>query len=52
MKKKLYKWIWKKLYRKVLNIEKIYRNNGIMETVNDCIRLENLLHYLRDDIVK
>lgn len=51
MRKLLYRWIWKKIYRRVLKIERYCIKQGDMETANDCIRLENLMNYFKDEII-
>ena len=51
MSKLLYRWMWKKIYIRVLNIEKYYFCRGDMDTTNDCIRLENLMNYFKDEII-
>lgn len=51
MKRKFYMWIWKKIYLKVCNIEQKYFTSGNLETSNDCIRLENLLNYFKEEII-
>ena len=40
------------VYNSILQIEKQYSNKKRIETVNDCIRLENLLQYFKDDILE
>lgn len=51
MSKLLYRWMWEKIYRKVLCIERQYFIKGNMDTANDCIRLENLMNYFKDEII-
>lgn len=51
MRRKLYKWIWNRLYYKVVQIEQNYYRSGKSATVKDCIRLENLLNYFKDNII-
>lgn len=51
MKRLFYRWIWKKIYFRILNIEQKYYRNGNMQTSNDCIRLENLMNYFKSEII-
>lgn len=51
MRKHFYSWIFKKLYHRILNIEQKYFREGNMETSNDCIRLQNLLNYFKEEII-
>lgn len=51
MRKLLYRWMWKKIYMRVLCIEQKYYRKGYMEESNDCIRLENLMNYFKDEII-
>lgn len=41
---------WKIIYNKVCNLEKEYATKGNMASVNDCIRLENLLQYFKEEL--
>lgn len=41
---------WKIIYDKVLELEKEYAMSGAIENVNDCIRLENLLQYFKEEL--
>lgn len=49
-RKKVGKDAFKTVYNKVLNIEQNYFYSGNKEASNDCIRLENLLNYFKDEI--
>ena len=51
MRKLLYRWMWKKIYRRVLKIERYCVKQGDMETASDCIRLANLMNYFKDEII-
>ena len=51
MRKLLYRWMWKKIYRRVVSIEQQYWRKENMDTANDCIRLENLMNYFKDEII-
>ena len=51
MRKLLYRWMWKKIYRRVLCVEQKHFRKGSMDTANDCIRLENLMNYFKDEII-
>lgn len=42
--------IWKIVYDKVLELEKEYAMSGDIKNVNDCIRLENLLQYFKEEL--
>ena len=41
---------WQIIYNKILNLEKKYVNDGNTESVNDCIKLENLLQYFKEEL--
>ena len=41
---------WKIIYNKVCELEKKYANDGNTESVNDCIKLENLLQYFKEEL--
>lgn len=41
---------WKIIYNKVCDIEKKYSDCGNIESVNDCIKLENLLQYFKEEL--
>lgn len=41
---------WEIVYDKVLKLEKEYAMSGDIENVNDCIRLENLLQYFKEEL--
>ena len=43
--------MWKKIYIRVLCVEQKYYRKGDMESSNDCIRLENLMNYFKDEII-
>ena len=43
---------WQEVYNKVLQLEQDYAENGDTETVSDCIKLENLLNYFKDELYK
>lgn len=49
-RKKVGKDAWNTVYEKILDIEKDYALDGNIEAVNDCIKLENLMNYFKDDI--
>ena len=51
MRRLFYRWIWEKIYRRVLCIEQQYFFKGNMDASNDCIRLENLMNYFKDEII-
>lgn len=51
MRKLLYRWMWEKIYRRVVSIEQQYWIKENMDTANDCIRLENLMNYFKDEII-
>ena len=41
---------WKIIYDKVCSLENKYANNGDMENVNCCIKLENYLQYFKEEL--
>lgn len=41
---------WQIIYNKVCNLEKKYANDGNIESVNDCVKLENLLQYFKEEL--
>ena len=41
---------WQIIYNKILNLEKKYTNERNIESVKDCIRLENLLQYFKEEL--
>lgn len=41
---------WKSIYDKVVSLEYEYAENGEEDAVNDCIRLENLLQYFKEEL--
>lgn len=49
-RKKVGKDAFKTVYNKICNIEQSYFCNGNQEASNDCIRLQNLLNYFKDEI--
>lgn len=49
-RKKVGKDAFDTVYKKVLNIEQEYFRKGNLEASNNCIRLENLLNYFKDEI--
>lgn len=51
VKRKLYKWMFKKIYFRICNIEQDFFMAGDMDRSNDCIRLENLLNKYKEYII-
>lgn len=51
MRRLFYRWIWKKIYRRVLCIEREYYFKENMDLASDCIKLENLMNYFKDEII-
>ena len=51
VKRKLYKWMFKKIYFRICNIEQGFFMAGYMDRSNDCIRLENLLNKYKKYII-
>ena len=49
-RKKIGEGAYKKVYEKVLDIEHNYRMEGDMENAIDCVRLQNLMNYFKDEI--
>lgn len=49
-REKVGKDAWNTAYEMILDVEKDYALDGNMEAVNDCIKLENLMNYFKDDI--
>lgn len=49
-RKKIGKGAYKAVYEKVLDIEHNYRMEGDMENAIDCVRLQNLMNYFKDEI--
>ncbi len=50
-RRKLYKWIYKKLYLRICTIEQGFFIAGYMDRSNDCIRLQNLLRQYKEYII-
>ena len=51
MKKKFYKWLFKKFYFRALRIENKYSREGNMQMINECIKLQNQLNFLKDELI-
>lgn len=49
-RKKIGKGAYKAVYEKVLDIEHNYRMEGDVENTIDCVRLQNLMNYFKDEI--
>lgn len=49
-RKKIGKGAYKAVYERVLDIEHNYRMEGDMENAIDCVRLQNLMNYFKDEI--
>lgn len=52
MRRLFYKWLYRRFYKRVLKVEKHYakiKNN--MYIANECIKLQNLMNYLREELV-
>lgn len=49
-RKRIGKGAFDTVYKKVLDIEHRYFLDGNIDAVNDCIRLENLLNYFKEEI--
>ncbi len=47
----LYKWMFKKIYFRICNIEQGFFTAGYTDRSNDCIRLENLLNKYKEYII-
>lgn len=50
MKRLFYKWLYKRFYKRVLAAEKEARKKGYMGTVESCIRVQNLMNCLQDEL--
>lgn len=51
MKNKFYSWLFKKLYFRVIKIEQQYFHKGDFNMSNECIRLQNLMNYLKEELI-
>lgn len=51
MKNKFYSWLFKKLYFRVIKIEQQYFHKGNLNMSNECIRLQNLMNYLKEELI-
>ena len=51
IRRKLYKWIYKKLYLRIRNVEQGFFIAGYTEKSNDCIQLEVLLEKYKEYII-
>lgn len=51
MKKKFYTWLFKKFYARVCDIEQQYYSKCYLGMSNECIRLQNLMNYLKDELI-
>jgi hypothetical protein len=51
IRRKFYKWIYKKLYLRICNIEQGFFIAGYLDRSNDCIRMENLLEQYKEYII-
>lgn len=49
-RKKIGKGAYKAVYERALDIEHNYRMEGDMENAIDCVRLQNLMNYFKDEI--
>lgn len=51
MKKRLYAWLWKKLYARALNLEQMYFCKGYYDMSNEYIKLQNLMQFLKEELI-
>ena len=51
MKNKFYSWLFKKLHFRAIKIEQQYFDKGNLNMSNECIRLQNLMNYLKEELI-
>lgn len=45
------RWLWNKYYIKALDLEEKYNKAGDKEKVSRCIKLQNIMQSLRDELI-
>ena len=52
MRKRFNRWLWNTCYIKALELEERYNRIGDEEKARRCIKLQNLLQSLKDELIK
>lgn len=50
MRKRFYKWLFKTFYKRVCIVEQYYFRTGDISMSNVCIKLQNLMNFLKDEL--